>query len=75
MLLQKLLDAVDYLGVSGYGSGYPTQRIAWTHMERALETLAHELSFFGVSLKQYMFQRGLPTLYVEQVSSVTATSA
>ncbi len=66
-LLQGLLEDGDYVGVSGYGSGYPTSTavLSWRDIERPLQTLAYELGLFGISLKALTQRR--PILYVEQV--------
>jgi hypothetical protein len=63
---QALLDANDYLGLSAYGSGYPTDasQLTYRSAEIPLYTLAYELSFFGIDLKAYMDR---PVLFVEQV--------
>lgn len=65
LALQALLDANDYLGVSGYGSGYRLKQLTWSDMEIPLQTLAYEMNFFGIDLKQYMKKK--PVIYVEQV--------
>lgn len=64
--LQALLDANDYIGLSAYGSGYPTHasQLTYRSAEIPLYTLAYELSLFGIDLKAYMDR---PVLYVEQV--------
>ena len=64
--LQALLDANDFLGLSAYGSGYPTDasQLTYRSAELPLYTLAYELSFLGIDLKAYMDR---PVLYVEQV--------
>jgi hypothetical protein len=59
-----LLDAGDYWGLSAYGSGYPVSGISRTDMERALYTLAFELRFFGIDMKDYMAKE---VLLVEMV--------
>jgi formate-dependent phosphoribosylglycinamide formyltransferase (GAR transformylase) len=66
-MLQALLDANDFIGLSAYGSGYPTDasQLTYRSAEVPLYTLAYELSFFGIDLKAYMDR---PVLYVEQVS-------
>lgn len=63
---QALLQANDFIGLSAYGSGYPTDaaQLTYRSAEIPLYTLAYELSFFGIDLKQYMDK---PVLYVEQV--------
>lgn len=65
-MLQALLDANDFIGLSAYGSGYPTDasQLTYRSAEVPLYTLAYELSFFGIDLKAYMDR---PVLYVEQV--------
>eukprot|EP00878_Enallax_costatus_P029509 GHUV01032004.1.p1 GENE.GHUV01032004.1~~GHUV01032004.1.p1 ORF type:complete len:417 (+),score=79.95 GHUV01032004.1:157-1407(+) len=62
---KALLDANDYFGLSGYGAGYPAdaKTLSWRQMEIPLQTLAYELSFFGIDLKQYMQKQ---VIYVEQ---------
>ncbi|KAI8467535.1 MAG: hypothetical protein J3K34DRAFT_34565 [Monoraphidium minutum] len=61
---KALLDANDYIGLSAYGSGYPLQGLTWAAVEAPLQTLAHELSFLGISLRDYI--RTKPVIYVEQ---------
>jgi hypothetical protein len=63
--LQLLLAANDFIGISGYGSNYPLRQLSWRDMEIPLQTLAYELKFFGVNLKEYTSKK--PVLYVEQV--------
>lgn len=67
-MLQALLDANDFIGLSAYGSGYPADasQLTYRSAEIPLYTLAYELSFFGIDLKAYMDR---PVLYVEQVGS------
>eukprot|EP00775_Hariotina_reticulata_P003580 gene3580-3846_t len=60
---KALLAANDYLGVSAYGSNYPLSNLRWWHMELPMYTLAYELRFFGIDLKQYMKK---PVIHVEQ---------
>jgi hypothetical protein len=69
--LQELLYANDFIGVSGYGSGYPLKGLSWPAMEIPLQTLAYELGFFKISLKDLM--KGKPVVYVEQVLSCHPT--
>jgi hypothetical protein len=68
---QALLDANDFIGLSAYGSGYPTDasQLTYRSAEIPLYTLAYELSFFGIDLKAYMDR---PVLYVEQVRGTAA---
>jgi hypothetical protein len=68
---QALLDANDFLGLSAYGSAYPTDasQLTYRSAEIPLYTLAYELSFFGIDLKAYMDR---PVLYVEQVCGTAA---
>jgi hypothetical protein len=77
VLLQLLLAANDFVGISGYGSGYRLKQLSWRDMEIPLQTLAYELKFFGVNLKDYTSKK--PVIYVEQVwhnnsSSCSASS-
>lgn len=67
--LQALLSANDFIGLSAYGSNYPTDasQLTYHSMEVPLYTLAYELSFFGIDLKDFMDR---PVLYVEQVGEV-----
>lgn len=66
--MQALLNANDFIGLSAYGSGYPTDasQLTYRSAEIPLYTLAYELSFFGIDLKAYIDR---PVLYVEQVRS------
>jgi hypothetical protein len=68
---QALLDANDFIGLSAYGSAYPTDasQLTYRSAEIPLYTLAYELSFFGIDLKAYMDR---PVLYVEQVCGTAA---
>lgn len=63
--LQELLEANDYVGLSGYGAGYPLSGLTWRDMEIPLQTLAYELKFLGISLKDLI--KSKPVIYVEQV--------
>jgi hypothetical protein len=66
-LLQLLLAANDFIGISGYGSGYRLRQLSWRDMEIPLQTLAYELNFFGINLKEYTSKK--PVIYVEQVGA------
>ena len=66
-----MLDAGDYLGLSAYGSGYPVQGISRHDMEIALYTLAYELRFFGINLKDYMTKEVLLVEMVRDESQAT----
>lgn len=68
---QALLNANDFIALSAYGSGYPTDasQLTYRSAEIPLYTLAYELSFFGIDLKAYMDR---PVLYVEQVRGTAA---
>uniref|UniRef100_A0A383VY54 Glycoside hydrolase family 42 N-terminal domain-containing protein n=1 Tax=Tetradesmus obliquus TaxID=3088 RepID=A0A383VY54_TETOB len=59
-----LLSANDFIGISGYGSGYRLKQLSWRDMEVPLQTLAYELGFFGINLKEYTSRK--PVIYVEQ---------
>lgn len=69
-LPQALLSANDFIGISGYGSGYRLKDLTWKDMEIPLQTLVYELNLFGIDLKKYMQDR--PVLYVEQVRPTPA---
>jgi hypothetical protein len=71
-LLQLLLAANDFIGISGYGSGYRLKQLSWRDMEIPLQTLAYELNFFGINLKEYTSKK--PVLYVEQVGTIAAAA-
>jgi hypothetical protein len=71
--VQALLAAGDYLGLSAYGSGYPTSGITWRDMEKAMETMAFELSFFGFDVKA--FTRNKEVILVELVSDTLGALA
>lgn len=66
LCMQALLAANDYFGISGYGSGYTAdpKTLSWRQMEIPLQTLAYEMKFFGIDMKQYMQKE---VIYVEQV--------
>lgn len=68
--MQALLEANDYFGISGYGSGYSAnaKTLSWQQMEIPLQTLAYEMSFFGIDIRQYMQKE---VIYVEQVGHDT----
>jgi hypothetical protein len=70
LLLQLLLAANDFVGISGYGSGYRLRQLSWRDMEIPLQTLAYELNFLGVNLKEYTNKK--PVIYVEQVGRTAA---
>lgn len=65
LLLQLLLSVNDFIGISGYGSGYRLKQLSWRDMDVPLQTLAYELGFFGINLKEYTSRK--PVIYVEQV--------
>ena len=63
--LQALLETNDFLGLSGYGAGYPLKDLSWRDIEIPLQTLAYELKFLGIGLKDLI--KNKPVIYVEQV--------
>jgi hypothetical protein len=73
VVVQALLAAGDYLGLSAYGSGYPTSSVTWHDMEKAMETMAYELGFFGFDVKA--FTRNKEVILVELVSDTQGDAA